>query len=181
MVCRVKIVISLSACLIYEGQAVTDKKRTVGDYAQELQQKTPDSRDPIELQREMQKDFEANIFQAVLDGKRKYFTNFFVIVITKKERLMHNVLRNYFTTRTSCPTPDYDQAVYFYNRTDDSIEFLWVLPSKDTCELLRDHALEVVPAERELRDFVLSFYDDTLLHKAKQYNNEQKRSPLLEK
>jgi len=55
---------------------------------------------------------------------------FYVCVITKKERLMDNVLRNYFLARSTCPTPQYDQTVYKYHRDSGAIQFLWVLPSK---------------------------------------------------
>lgn len=154
---------------------------TVGKASYDLLQKSPDSRDPIELEREMHKEYEDHVFQAVSRGKQDFIGDFYIVVITKKERLMQNVLRNLFTARQSCPTPDYDQAVYKFHRTDEMIEFLWVIPSKDTCEHLRDHALEVVPSEHALRDFVLSFYDGSLLTKAKQLNGECAAGILLEK
>jgi len=161
------------------------KKKTIGANSVELSKKTPDTRDPIALEREINKDYEKNIFEAVERGLKEIHggsrdCNFFVVVTTKKERLMPNVIRNYFCTRKTCPTPEYDQTVYHYLRKDDKLEFLWVVPSKDTCELLHLNALMVTQNERELLYFVLSFYDGSLLRKAKKLNGEVPDSPLLE-
>ena len=85
---------------------------------------------------------------------------------------MHNVIRNYFFHRSTCPTPEWDQVVYYYKRADDALNFLWVIPSKDTCELLRENALMVAPDERDLLNFVLNFYDGTLERIAQKLNGE---------
>lgn len=153
---------------------------TIGKISQELLQKEPDTRDPIELQREIHKSYEANIMECVENSKKTYPNDFYVVVETKKERLMPNVIRNYIFARHSCPTPSYDQTVYKYHRKEDRVEFLWVIPSKDTCELLRNNALLVVEDERQLLNFVLDFYDNTLLRLAKKLNNEQVNSLFLE-
>lgn len=159
---------------------VKKKKKTVGTSSSELSQKQPDTRDPIELQREIHKGYESNVIEAVDRGIKEIHGDFFVVVTTKKERLMQNVIRNYFSVRKTCPTPEYDQTVYQYFRKDDKLEFLWVLPSKDTCELLHLNMLGVSKEERDLLYFVLSFYDGSLLRKAKKLNGEESDSPLLE-
>lgn len=156
------------------------KKKTVGSHAKELLEKEPESRDPIELEREMHKDYEKNVHEAIDRGKKEFDDDFYVVVTTKKERLMKNVIRNYFHARQTCPTPDYDQTVYCYSIKHELLEFLWVLPSKDTCQLLKDNALQVASDEKALLHFVLSFYDGSLLVKAKKLNGEQLDSPLLD-
>lgn len=155
------------------------KTKTVGNEAYDRLLKTPESTDPIELEREMHKDYESNINQCINSNLKEYSGDFYVVVTTKKERLMQNVLRNYFFGRKSCPTPEYDQTVYKYDRSSGMVEFLWVLPSKDTCEMMRDNALKIVPEERMLRDFVLDFYDGTLFKLSKRLNGEESDSPLL--
>jgi len=155
-------------------------RETVGKISQDLLLKTPDTRDPIELEREMHKDYEKNIFECIERCKKEFFGDFYVVVTTKKERLMENVLRNYFFGRKTCPTPEWDQTVYRYFPKDDYLEFLWVVPSKDTCELYKQNALQVDPKERELLQYVLDFSDGTLLERAKKLNGERKESPLLE-
>lgn len=147
-------------------------KKTVGHHALELQQKTPDTQDPIELQREMHTDYDDNIQMCIGRGQKDMDGDFFVVVETKKERLMPNVLRNYFFYRHSCPTPTTDQTVYKYHADDNRIEFLWVVPSKDTCLLMKQNALHVPPEEKELLKFVLDYSDGTLLQRAKKENKE---------
>ena len=148
-------------------------RETVGKIATSLAQKTPDSRDPIEIERELHTDYEANVLACLDAGKKEYNDDFFIVVITKKEPLLPNVLRNMFFHRHSCPTPDYDQTVYRYDRTAGILEFVWVVPSKDTCLLFKDHALEIVPEERELLRHILDFSDETLYKIAKTFNKEQ--------
>lgn len=160
---------------------MAEKRETVGKISSELLQKEPETRDPIELEREMHKDYVNHVYDAVARGKTEFPGDFFVVVITKKERLMQNVLRNYFLARSTCPTPEWDQTVYRYKRADDLIEFLWVVPSKDTCQLFKDNALEISPEEKDLLRFVMDFTDGTLLKLAKRLNKEMKSSPLLEK
>jgi hypothetical protein len=92
---------------------------------------------------------------------------------------MPNVFRNYFFARSTCPTPDYDQSVFKYNRADDAIEYIWTVPSKDTCFHLKENYLEVSAKERELLNFVFEFFDGTLYTKSKKLNNEEAKSPLI--
>jgi hypothetical protein len=160
---------------------MTKKRDTVGKIATELMQQEAPTRDPIELEREMHKDYIKELFAIVDRDKTVYPTDFYVVVITKKEPLMQNVLRNYFFTRYSCPTPDYDQTVYKFHQKEQAIEFLWVIPSRDTCFMLKDNATKVAPEEQELLKFVMYFDDGTLFRVAKKLNCEEPDSPLLEK
>lgn len=157
------------------------KRDTVGKIALDLQQKTPDTNDPIELQREMQKDFERNVLECVERGKKLFSGDFFVVVETKKERLFQNVLRNYFIPRETCPTPTYDNAVYHYKKFTDSLEFLWVIPSKDTCELFLNNVLHIPEDQKELLNYIIDFANGTLFQKAKKLNKEKADSIFLEK
>ncbi len=156
-------------------------KETVGKASRDLLLKNEPSHSVIDYEREMHKDYEKNILECVERCKKEFFGDFYVLVIIKKERLMQNVIRNYFLGRKSCPTPDWDQTVYSYDRKNDTIKFMWVIPAKDICEYYKSHALEVVPEERELLQFVLDFDDGTLLRLAKKLNGEVQDSPLLEK
>jgi len=154
------------------------RKDTVGKAAVDLQQKAPEERSVIELERAMHQDFEKNILEAVAEGKRRLSGDFYIIVLTKKERLLNNVLRNYFFFRESCPTPDYDQIVYKYHHIDERIEQIWVIPSKDTCLLLLENRQQVAPAEYELLSFVLKFADGTLGALMMKLNDEDANTVL---
>jgi hypothetical protein len=156
------------------------KKETVGKLALDLQQQIPDTTDPIEIEREAHKDYADNVFNCLADGKKVYpQSDFYIVVETKKERLLTNVLRNYFFHRRSCPTPNFDQTVYKYTWNNDHLSFLWVVPSKDTCKLFKDNVLRIASEERDLLKYVLDFEDGTLLKLAKELNNEQIDSNLI--
>ena len=148
------------------------KKKKAGEIAVELSQKAPDTRDPIELQRELMKDYCDEVIKCAMHGRSYYKKPYYVVVITKKERLMHNVLRSYYFHRGTCPTPDYDQAVYQFDPIAEGFKEIWVIPDKDACEILYQNALHVVPKERQLRDYVLDFASGRLFQKAVELNGE---------
>lgn len=150
-----------------------ERKKTVGAIAREFLQKEPDSTDPIELEREIHKDtYEDNVYLAISEGKKRYKSPFFVVVITKKERLMENVLRHYFFPRQSCPTPTWDQTLYRYKAEGDQIEFMWTVPDKQTCELILHNKMKVPPNEMWLLNLIISFYDGTLDKQTRLLNKE---------
>jgi hypothetical protein len=153
-----------------------EKKKTVGSIIGELQQKAPESRDPIEIQREMLKDYENNVVMAIERGLKTINRDFYVEVSLKKEKLLEGVLRNYFSERTSCPTPGHDQTVFRYDYASGVVEHLWTIPDRDTSEIFYENALIIVPEERELLKFVLDFYDGTLLRKAQKLNEEDPKN-----
>jgi len=155
-------------------------RKTVGKLAHDLMLKDQETRDPIEIQREIHKDYDKHIQECVDRTKKEHDGDFYIVVITKKERLMKNVLRSFFLGRKSCPTPEWDQTVYKYHRSDDRIEFLWVVPAKDVCEHFKDNMLVIDDKERELLKFVLDYQDGTLLALSKKLNNEVADSTLLQ-
>ena len=117
-------------------------KKSIGEYSYELQQKPDEKINPIDLQREIHKgnsnedSFENQVRIAVERGEKDFDGDFYVVVLFKKERLLKNVVRQYFFPRQSCPTPEYDQIVYLYMRNPQELKFLWVVPDKkSTIEL----------------------------------------------
>lgn len=148
------------------------KKKTVGAIATDLLQKAPESRDPIEIQREVQKDYIKNLEEAVKSNIKNTDDDFFVSVITKREKLMENVLRNYFFCTSACPTPDYNQSVFQYNAKNADLTYLWTIPDEETCAMFEQNALKIVPEERELLGFILDFKSGNLLRIARRLNGE---------
>ena len=157
------------------------KKKTAGAASIEAKKNTPISQSPVDLEKEMHQDYVKNIMAQVEEGMKLYPEDFYIVVLTAADRLLDNVLKCKFLTRASCPTPDWDQAVYKFEKKQERILFLWVLPSQEACEHLTEYAKQVVPAERRLLDFVLKLNDGTLLKIAKHLNGEVEDSPLLEK
>lgn len=148
-------------------------KPTVGKVAYELMQKAPETRSPIEQMRESLSDYDKNMYECITKGKKELGTDFFIEVITKKEPLLPNVLRNYFIPRRSCPTPNYDQTVYKLTLQNDQIEFLWVIPARSICFLLLEHRLEVPAEEWGLLENILKFESGELFRLCKQLNGEE--------
>ena len=157
------------------------KKKTMGSVSSELAVKqVDDTHTAHDQMEESLTDWDRNIFECIERSKKEYSGDFYLVVITKKERLLTNVIRNYFMTRVSCPTPDYDQTVYKYNKKYEILDFLWVIPSKDACLMLRENAMYVMPEERQLLQFVLDFADGSLFEVAKRLNGETPDSILLQ-
>lgn len=154
-------------------------KKTVGQAAVDLTRKDPITRDPIAIEREAHKEYEKNVMMCLENSKNKYRGDFYIVVLTKKEKKLQNVIRNIYFSRGSCPTPHYDQTVYKYARENDQLQFCWVLPSKDTCELFKDNVARIDPLEYELLENVLNLYDGTLHELAQTLNGEQKDSMTL--
>ena len=142
-----------------------NEKKTVGKISTELIEKDVKvDHSPIDQMRESLTDYDANIYECIERGKKDYNKDFYIVVITKKERLMPNVLRNYFITRFSCPTPQFDQTVYKYNYKDQIIEFLWVIPAKDICEALLNNSLHIDGSEDLFDAGVLKNADHKGIH-----------------
>jgi len=155
-------------------------RETVGKVSSDLIVKTPDTRSPIEQMQENLTEYEKNVWDCVARSKKEFPDDFYVVVITKNEKLMPNVFRNYFFGRLSCPTPDYDQTVYKYKRKGDSLVFMWVIPSRDASLYLLQNSRYVAPEERELLKYVRAFSDETLATLAKELNGEKLESIELE-
>lgn len=161
--------------------ALTVGSLRVGAAAVKLQEKAVDNNHSvIDQTQEQISKYHDNLIQCVKDNKGKYENNFYVVVLTKKERLLENVIRNYFFARSTCPSPDYDQAVYYYNSKAEELSFIWVIPDRETSIILMKNWHQVAPEERELLQFVIDFASGKLLWMCKKFNGEQDASPLLE-
>lgn len=146
---------------------------TVGKLSAELLQKdTYADHSAGEQMQEQLRDYESYVYDCVAGGKNIYSGDFFVVVITKRERLMPNVMRNYFLHRLSCPSPDYDQTLYKYNRKDENLEFIWVIPSIVAVKDMIKHKHDLDISFYKLLQFVLEFLDGTLEAKAQLLNKE---------
>jgi hypothetical protein len=156
------------------------KEKTVGEWSLELSKQDPGNHTAIDQMREQLDDYEKNVHDCVSAHLGKFEGDFYVVVLTKKERLMQNVLRGYFFARQSCPTPDYDQAVYKYSREDDRLDFMWVVPNSDSVNYMKNNPHKVPKDKYALLKFVLQFADGSLLRLAKKLNNEKKDSNILD-
>jgi hypothetical protein len=158
-----------------------EQKEKVGKIAHDLLTKADDKHTVIDQMREQLSDYDRNLYISIEEGKKKWSSDFYVVVLTKKERLMENVIRNYFIGRLTCPTPEYDQVVYKYNHKSEIIDFLWVVPAKDVCRYMLQNALNLPESERDLLNFVIKFDNGELLKQSKKLNGEAGDSILIVK
>jgi hypothetical protein len=83
----------------------------------------------------MNKTFEEELMECIHSYQKKRLENvkpFYMVVLSKKERIMNNVVRRYFFGRESEPTPDYDQTVFKVNPKDQRIDYKWTIPDIET-------------------------------------------------
>lgn len=156
------------------------KTTTVGAAALELMQKEPEINTVVDQQRAMQEKYLDELSTCASEFSSKNPSqDFFIVVMTKNEKLMPNVFRNYFCPRLSCPTPNYDQAVYHYRHASGNLEFVWAIPCREACIYLRENALDIHPEERDLLRFVLAFSDGTLYNLCRYLNKEIEAAPHI--
>ena len=164
--------------------------KTTGAIASELLSKHDQNLNPQEVQRAQEEEYLRNLEWAVRHAQKRVDCSsikdhdqckdrlalegsFFVSVLLKKEKLLENVLRNYFIPTKTCPTPTYDQTLYRYDGNKESIEFIWVIPDRDTCETFKENITIIVPEERALLKCILDFYDGTYYRMMKKFNGEK--------
>lgn len=164
--------------------------KTIGAIASELMS-SPDTKNlnPQDIQRAQEQEYVNNLIWCVKHAKKEIQCNdkcaescskrsamegdFFITTALKKEDLLQNVLRHYHIPTKVCPTPTYDQTLYRYNDAKGELEFIWVIPDRETCLTFKENVNNIVPEERALLQYILDFYDGTLYRKMKEFNGEQ--------
>ncbi len=170
--------------------AKKDKKNstTVGKAAVDLALSTSsDSYDRNEIEREVhkgsnsEKSYEEEIWDTISQGKKdpSISGDFYVIVVLKKERHLANVLRQFFFSRQSCPTPEYDQTVYKYIAAEEKIEYLWTVPDVETCNYLPLYKSSLPQDHLLLLSMIEAFKRGDLDKWAAKLNNEPTQVILL--
>jgi hypothetical protein len=131
---------------------------TVGSKSLELMQKN-DSYEAGEIMQEALKKYTDNIIECIDRHKNKYEeSEFYICVQTKRERLLQNVVRNFFYARRTRPEPGYDMACYKYTKKDEKLEFLWAIPDDQTVDELTSIPIYMVPDEqKELYEYCTKF------------------------
>lgn len=164
--------------------------QTVGSIASDLLTKHDRSLSPQEVQRAQEHEYLQNLEWCVKHAKKEIDCSsikghdackdrlplegsFFIAVLLKKEKLLENVLRNYFVPTKACPTPCYDQTVYRYDDNKGTIEFIWVVPDRETALTFKYNVSKIVPDEQGLLRHILDFYDGNLFRKMKKFNKEK--------
>lgn len=165
-------------------------KKTLGTISQDLLKTDNSSINPQEIQRAQQQEYLDNLVWCVKHARKEVDCStlenhqickdraplegsFFVSALLKKEKLLENVLRNYFVASRTCPTPAYDQTVFRYNDSKGDIEYIWTVPDRETCLTFQENKDKIVPEERALLANILDFYSGALYDQAKKFNGEE--------
>lgn len=141
---------------------VKNRIKTAGELSLELNEST-DKYELYDIAPEFFKDLKKKLENTIQDGIKSYSSDFYVVIESKRERLMQNVARNYIFHRISCPAPHYDQTVYRYNRDLDDVECLWAIPEKSSVKKIMANPIEYYSRSPEMTQTVLDFMDGTLL------------------
>ena len=140
---------------------MTEERATVGQIATDLLQKADGKQEVMETEREANKDYLDQVFECVQNAVSNGWDKpFYVVVISKKERVLENIVRRYFVARKTMPMPDYDQSVFLYDPKSEQLRYFWTLPDANTCEFLLHN--DVPAEETQLKAFVHAFVDDQL-------------------
>lgn len=162
--------------------AQKSNKKTVGQYALEAMQRTPEKGVTLkEYAEESMQKYLPNLIECASLNRDKFDGDFFIEVLRVHQGPLYNIFKFQFMAQVNCPTPRFNQDVYLYHADTEFIEYIWTLPDVvDCCELLDDKLVMNHPSA-ELRDMVVAFADGTLMKKCNSYNNEEENSTKLKK
>ena len=133
-----------------------------------------------EVREEITSGYMGAIEHAIKEGEKTFESNkFFVHVLTKVDRIT-KAITNYFHARESYPAPNYDQALYKYDRRNGDLVFLWVIPSEKTLKLLYSDSFMVNGVRSPLTKYCVDFMNGKYLQDSIRYNRalERKRKGL---
>jgi len=148
---------------------LTDIGKQAYDKASKVSNETVEIRD---LSDNMHKGYMDTLKDTAIKGKKKYTNTFYVVVLTKREKLIAKTMRNYFYARQSCPTPGYEQAVYKFNSKDESLSFLWMVPTKEMCNQMYEQRFCMDLINDPLLPYVVEFIEGGLYRQALTLNGE---------
>ena len=134
----------------------------------------------VDMQRAFHQDYAENIIKEIKKfSKENTHRDFYIVVLVKQERLFINAIRHIIMCRFSCPTPEFDQTVYFYDYKKEDAKFLWTTPSKITCKYMMSNPLKARMESPDLFEHVYNFMHGELFKKMKLLNKEKMDAPYL--
>jgi hypothetical protein len=137
----------------YQDNFVTSRDKIkkdpaeVGKAVHKIMSQSPIMLTVEEILDQYQHDFVRQMQTAVKDNSDKFKAPFYIVVLTKKEHWSEIVLRNWFISRQTKPTPDFLRSefpnhahtVYSYDKRKDEIKLLWNLPTaQDALTILKN-------------------------------------------
>lgn len=161
-----------------------NNRPTAGELANKVMTNPDIILSPYEAARGFFKDYWKSVEECINNHRKIAIfsdNDFFVVVLTKKERILKPLLRQYFVGTLACPAPNYDQTVYKYHKGHDAIEFIWTIPDRETCRYFLRNPNILTDEEKTLLPHVIAFKDGELWKRMKELNNEELENPQLRK
>jgi hypothetical protein len=152
-------------------------KKTAGQIIQEVSSSNTLDDAHQEYRKVMFRDFEEKIHECAINAKdQDLYKNkdFYVVVLFKVDRLLHNSVTPYFFARRSCPTPVYNQIVFKYHTNSGQLQYLWNIPNEQLYHYILANRVEASVDNRQLLQFCLALEDGSLLNFVKKENGEKK-------
>lgn len=118
--------------------------------------------DTWETTQEREKEIMRNLLELVASNRQKVKGDFFVMLLSKKEKLLTQVIRDRLFALKACPTPNYGQTLWKYHHLDQRLEFIWTVPPKDVVMFLKRYPIEMSDMCGDLIRQVFNFIDGTL-------------------
>lgn len=158
---------------------------TVGSQLLNIASRQLDKMSAVEAWEVKQKDYLNNLIECAETNRKKFDGSFYILTTIKNEAIFNKylpmpVFREYFIALKDCPTPNYDQNLFYCNSKLEQIEFVWSIPDRETAQMLHANKEIVDESERWLLKFVLDYADGTLYRLMKKLNGEQIDSPMLD-
>jgi len=142
------------------------------EYLDRASRPTDDTVAVGDLSRSMSSDYMKNLVDTALKARGSYSERYYIVVLTKVERLIGTAIRNYFVARQSCPTPNYGQTVYSFDPKDESFELLWLVPIKKVCDKMYSDRFNVELINDPLINYVVDYIEGRLLGLCMKLNKE---------
>jgi hypothetical protein len=159
---------------------------TVGSQLLNIASRQLDKMSAVDAWKAKEQDYLKNLIECAEINRKKFDGDFYILTTVKNEPIFNKylpmpVLREYYIALRDCPTPNYDQNLYFYNSKLEQIEFVWTVPDRDTSKYLFDNKEIIDESEKQLLRFVMDYADGTLFRLMKKFNGEEIDSNKLEK
>jgi len=121
------------------------------------------------------KDYPDQVMECIKNGKKHFDGDFYIHVLFCMDRIVPDKRKNIFAAQKSCPKPFYDQAVYKYHSGDDRLEYLWVVPDIDLCELYKYNIGIIPDDEKDLYENIRRYYSGELAQIEYRENNKGRK------
>jgi len=97
----------------------------------------------------------------------------YVVVLRIFDSLTKTIRNRYFPSDI-CPTPNFNQAVFEYDRDHGNLDLLYVLPALNTCNYLLANPFYLNANDRQLLTYIYNFRDGTLDRQQEEKNSRGK-------